>query len=59
MKAKTLVILELAIEAGVRRGWGRAHKHVENPLPSAIMQHIDEAVMAEIHEYFTFNDETL
>jgi hypothetical protein len=57
MKPKIRVILEQAIEAGVRRGWHRAHKHVENPLPSAIMEQIDEAVMSEIYEYFTFDEE--
>jgi hypothetical protein len=57
MRAKTRVILEMAIEAGVRRGWHRAHKHVENPTPSAIMEQIDEHVMSEIYEYFTFDEE--
>ena len=59
MKAKTRVILEMAIEAGVRRGWHLAHKHVENPAPSAIMERIDDAVMSEIYEYFTFEEEDL
>lgn len=59
MKPKIRVILEMAIEAGVRRGWHRAHKHVENPAPSAIMEQIDEAVMSEIYEYFTFEEEDL
>ena len=59
MKPKMRVILEMAIEAGVRRGWHRAHKHVENPAESAIMEQIDEAVMSEIYEYFTFDDEDL
>lgn len=59
MKVKAFVILEMAIGAGVRRGWQRAHKHVENPNEESIMAHIEECVMAEIHEYFTFNDEIL
>jgi hypothetical protein len=57
MKVKTIVILEQAIEEGVRRGWHLAHKHVENPDPSAIMDRIDECVMSQIYEYFTFDDE--
>lgn len=57
MKPKIRVILEQAIEAGVRRGWHLAHKHVENPDPSAIMERIDDAVMSEIYEYFTFDEE--
>ena len=57
MKAKIRVILEMAIEAGVRRGWQRAHKHVENPAESAIIDQIEDAVMSEIYEYFTFDEE--
>ena len=57
MKPKIRVILEQAIEAGVRRGWYLAHKHVESPDPSAVMERIDEAVMSEIYEYFTFDEE--
>jgi hypothetical protein len=38
MKPKMRVILEMAIEQGVRRGWQRAHKHVENPAEGAIIE---------------------
>ena len=57
MKAKTRVILEMAIEEGVRRGYSRAHKHVENPTEGAIIEHIEDAVMSSIYEYFTFDEE--
>jgi hypothetical protein len=57
MKPKTRVILEMAIEEGVRRGWQRAHKHVENPTEGAIIEHIEEAVMSQIYEYFSFDEE--
>ena len=57
MKAKTLVILEMAINVGVKRGWNRAHKHIENPNEGSIMAHLEECVMSEIHEYFTFDEE--
>ena len=57
MKAKTRVILEMAIEEGVRRGYSRAHKHVENPTEGAIIEHIEDAVMSQIYEYFTFDEE--
>ena len=56
MKVKTLVILEMAINAGVKRGWNRAHKHIENPNEATICDNIEECVMSEIHEYFTFSD---
>jgi len=57
MKPKTRVILELAIEEGVRHGYSRAHKHIENPSEGVIIEHIEEAVMSSIYEYFTFDDE--
>ena len=57
MKPKMRVILEMAIEAGVRRGWHRAHKHVENPAESAIIEYIEDCVMSQIYEYFTFDEE--
>lgn len=57
MKVKTRVILEQAIEEGVNRGWRRAHKYVENPDEHVIIDHINDAVMAQIYEYFTFDDE--
>jgi len=56
MKPKTRVILELAIEEGVRRGYSRAYKHVENPAEGAIIEHIEEAVMSQIYEYFDFDE---
>ena len=57
MKAKTRVILEMAIEQGVRRGYSRAHKHVENPTEEAICETIEDCVMSQIYEYFTFDEE--
>ena len=56
MKVKMQVILEMAIEEGVRRGYSRAHKHVENPTQGAIIEHIEDAVMSAITDYFTFED---
>lgn len=57
VKPKFYVILEQAIEEGVRQGWHRAHKHVENPSEGAVIQHIEDAVMSAIHEYFTFDED--
>jgi len=57
MKAKTRVILEMAIEEGVRRGYHRAFKHVENPTEGAIIEQIEDAVMSSIYEYFDFEEE--
>ena len=57
MKPKFRVILEMAIEEGVRRGYSRAHKHVENPTEGAIIEQIEDCVMSAIVEYFTFDDD--
>lgn len=56
MKPKTHVILEMAIEQGVQRGWRLAHKHVENPEEHVIIDRINSAVMEQIYEYFTFDE---
>jgi hypothetical protein len=58
MKVKTLVILEQAIHEGVLRGYRRSFKHNENPTEFTICEHIEECVMEQIQEYFTFEDET-
>jgi len=57
MRPKVRVILEQAIEEGVRRGYSRAHKHIENPSEGAIIEHIEEAVMSSIYEYFNFEED--
>lgn len=56
MKAKTFVILEMAIEQGVRRGYNRAFKYQENPPEGDIINSIEECVMGQICEYFTFDN---
>jgi hypothetical protein len=57
MKAKNRVILEMAVEQGVRRGYRRAYKHVENPTEEAIFISIEDCVMSQIYEYFTFDED--
>lgn len=49
MKAKTRVILEMAIEEGVARGWSRAHKHTESPSEQVVKDAIEDCVMAQIY----------
>lgn len=49
--------MEMAIEEGVRRGYSRAHKHVENPTEGAIIESIEDCVMSAIYEYFDFDTE--
>lgn len=56
MKPKIRVILEQAIENGVKRGYRRAFKYVENPAEDTILESIEDCVMSEIYEYFTFDE---
>lgn len=58
MKVKTRVILDQAIKEGVLRGYRRAHKHIDNPTELMICDQIEMCVMEQIHEYFSFEDET-
>lgn len=57
MRPKFRVLLDMAIEEGVQRGWRQAHKHVENPEEHAVIERISDAVMSQIYEYFTFDDD--
>jgi len=57
MKPKFRLILEMAIDEGVRSGYYRAHKHVEDPSPDAIIETIQETVMSQMYEYFDFTEE--
>lgn len=47
----------MALEEGVRYGYNRAHKHVENPTEGAIIDNIVEQVMNSLYEWFDFEDE--
>lgn len=58
MKAKTYNLIRQCVESGVSYGWNRAHKHVDDPNPQQIKNEIEEAVMNEICEWFTFEDES-
>jgi hypothetical protein len=57
MKPKTYTILQDRIASGIELGWRRAHKHDENPDPTQIQNAIGQAIMGEINEYFTFEDD--
>jgi len=57
MKPKFRVLLQMAIDEGVRLGYYRAHKHVEDPAPDAIIEQIQETVMSQMYDYFDFPEE--
>ena len=57
MQPKIRVILEKAIEEGVRHGYSRAYKHNDDPSDGAVIEAIGDAVMNAIDDYFTFDKE--
>lgn len=57
MKVDEYRVMRESVEAGVSSGWARAHKHHENPTPGQIQAAIEDAVMLQISEYFTFEGE--
>jgi len=58
MKPNFRNVLEMALEQGVRYGYNRAHKHVENPSEGVIIDNVVEGVMSSLYEWFDFEDET-
>jgi hypothetical protein len=64
MKPKFHTILVMAVEQAINecvtRGYRRAHKHIENPTEECynVISVEEQCVMAQIYEYFTFEDET-
>ena len=57
MKPKFRVILEQALEEGIRRGYMRAFKHNEDPSEDIICETIEDCVMGSLYEYFDFPEE--
>ena len=58
MKPNFRKVLEMALEEGVRYGYKRAHKHVENPHEDAIIDNIVEQVMSSLYEWFDFEEDS-
>ena len=57
MSVRVYPVLCRAVEEGVVYGWQRAHKHLDAPAEHLIKDHIIAAVLNEICEYFSFEDE--
>ena len=57
MRVKFRVILDQAISEGVKIGYRRAFKHNEDPSEEVICETIEDCVMSQIYEYFTFPEE--
>lgn len=58
MKPKFLPIFEQCLEEGIRFGYNRAHKHVENPSIDAIVDSISTEIMNSLSTYFDLNETT-
>lgn len=56
MKPKFDVVLDIALEEGVRRGYLRAYKHNETPSESVIVETIINYVKEALYEYFDFDN---
>ena len=56
LRVRVYPVLVEAIEAGVRYGWRRAHKHEESPDERTIMEAIESAVLNEMCERFDLID---
>ena len=57
MKVRAYEVLRRAVEEGVAYGWQRAHKHTDSPSGDAVQDQIVTAVLSEVSEVFTFDDE--
>ena len=56
MKFNAYEILSRAVESGVSYGYMRAHKHTDTPNEDAIKTEIENAIMTELCEVITFDD---
>jgi hypothetical protein len=59
MRVKEYSVLVDCVERGVVMGWNRAYKHSDTPTSAYVHEQIADAVMLEISEYFTFDDEVV
>jgi hypothetical protein len=56
MRANEYMVMVMCVDKGVQMGWERAHKHNSTPDPDHVQDCINDAVLAEINEWFIFND---
>jgi hypothetical protein len=47
----------MALEEGVRFGYNRAYKHVENPHEDAVVDLVVESAINSLYEWFDFPEE--
>jgi hypothetical protein len=54
MRVNERMLLERCIEDGLRDGWRRAHKHVEQPTEVGMTESMWDAIWLHIDEFFNF-----
>ena len=54
IKVNERMLLERCIEDGLRDGWRRAHKHVEQPTEVGMTESMWDAIWLHIDEFFNF-----
>jgi hypothetical protein len=59
MKINSYLVIEQCVERGVDWGYSRAHKHTDAPAEAYIKTEITHAVMNELSEFITFDDDRL
>jgi len=57
MKPRFYNIIEQCVTSGAETGYKRAFKHQDEPSINNIVHHIKDAVMLELAEYLSFDDE--
>jgi hypothetical protein len=57
VRVNAYAVIERAIEEGIERGWHRAHKHTDDPVPGAIRSELYNAVLGELCEVLRFHEE--
>lgn len=57
LRAKGYPLMMQCVEVGVALGWNRAHKHDDSPSESHIRDTIERAVLEQISEAFSFEED--
>ncbi len=56
IKVRVFMVVDEAIENGVKYGWNRAHKHTDAPSPETVQDEICRAVMNELSTWLDFGE---
>lgn len=56
MKPNIYRIVSECVEVGARRGVNRSFKYTDNPDMETIINNVDQSIMGELCEWFTFQE---